>query len=49
MRSNAREKRGTAEGRGTAVGGEEGEGGPEGSSEADKQNITARVTRKDPG
>lgn len=24
------------------------EGGPEGSSEADKQNITARVTRKDP-
>lgn len=25
------------------------EGGPEGSSEADKQNITARVTRKDPG
>lgn len=48
MRFNTREKRGNRRKRNSGWRRRR-RRGPEGSSEADKQNITARVTRKDPG
>lgn len=48
MRFNTREKRGNRRKRNSGWR-QRRRRGPEGSSEADKQNITARVTRKDPG